>query len=163
MMLVGMIRAGTDSFHLVQTTSNLLSRIQPIITGANSDFLGSHKADPICSDSSGITYSDSPLQTWAYDLKSQAEINTVGIFFKDKPERPNKIEVRVGSSSDISKNPLCTVLGTQPASDSGRAWFSCGLRGNFVSASFCGDDEELEISAYSLHGINLRKIVSTST
>ena len=81
MMLLGMIRAATDSFHLVQTTYNLLVGIQPTITGANSDFLGSHKADPICSDSSGITDSDSPLHTWAYDLKSQADIKTVGIFF----------------------------------------------------------------------------------
>jgi hypothetical protein len=31
-----------------------------------------------------------------------------------------------------------------------------------VSLTFCGDDEELEIRAYSLHGINFRKLVPTS-
>ena len=100
--------------------------------------------------------------TWAYDLELPADINTVSIFFKDKPERPNKTEVRVGYSSDHSKNPPCAVLGTQPASDPGRAWLICGLKGNFVSVTFCGDGDELEISAYSLSGISLRKIFSTS-
>jgi hypothetical protein len=55
MMLVGMIRAANDPFHLVQTTSNLLVGIQPTITGANSDFFGLHKADPRCFNSSGIS------------------------------------------------------------------------------------------------------------
>ncbi len=31
-----------------------------------------------------------------------------------------------------------------------------------MSLTFCGDDEELEIRAYSLHGINFRKLVPTS-
>ncbi len=66
---------------LAQATSNLLAGIRPTITSANPKFLGSKKPDPSCYDSGGITDSDSPLHTWAYDLKSQADIKTVGIFF----------------------------------------------------------------------------------
>ena len=127
---------------LAQATSNLLAGIRPTITSTKPKFLCSNNPDPGCFDSCEITDSFSPLQTWAFELESPADINTVSIFFfKDKSERPNKTEVRVGYSSDISKNPPCAVLGTQPASDPGRAWLICGLKGNFVSVNFCGDGD----------------------
>ena len=147
---------------MVKATSNLLAGIWPSITSANPKFLGSENLDPSCFDSRGISHLDSPIRTWAFNLESSSDINTVIILLKDKSERPKKIELRVGSSSDVSKNPLCAVSDSQPASDPGRVWLSCGLKGNFVTVTFCGDDDKLEVRAYSLHGISLRKIVSTS-
>jgi hypothetical protein len=112
---------------LAQATSDLLAGIRPTITSANPKVHGSKKPDPSCFNSSGITDSDLTLQTWAFKLEFPADINTVSIFFKDKPERPKKTEVRVGYSSDVSKNPLCTVSGTEPAGDPGRDWQICWL------------------------------------
>jgi hypothetical protein len=86
----------------------------------------------------------------------------VSIFFKDKPKRPQQIDVRVGPSSDFSKNPLCAVSDRLPDIDPDRAWLRCGFKGNFVSVSFCVDAEELEISAYSQHRSNLRKVFTTT-
>jgi hypothetical protein len=143
---------------LAHATSNLLAGIRPHITSDNPKFLGSNKPDPSCFDSGGISDSYSPLQTWEFVLESPADINTVSIFFKNKPERPKKAEVRVGYNSNIFKNPPCAFSGSQPAIDHGLDWLICGLKGNFVSVTFCGDVDELEISAYSLYGISLRKI-----
>ena len=112
---------------LAQSTSDLLAGIRPTITSANHEFHGSKKPDPNCSNSGGITDSDLLLQTWAYDLEFPSDINTVSIFFKDKPQRQKKTEVRVGFSSDVSKNPLCAVSGTEPAGDPGIGWQICGL------------------------------------
>jgi hypothetical protein len=147
---------------LAHATINLLAGIRPTIKSDNPKFLGSNKPDPGCFDSGGISDSYSPLQTWVFDLESPADINTVSIFFKDKSKRPKKTEVRVGYNSDISKNPPCAVSGKQSVIDHGKAWLICGLKGNFVSVTFCGDGDELEISAYSLYWINLRKIFQTS-
>ena len=72
----------------VQATYNLLAGIQPTTSSANPKFLGSNEPDPVCFDSVGTGDSDSPLQTWAFYLESLADIKTVVIFFKDKPERP---------------------------------------------------------------------------
>jgi hypothetical protein len=72
----------------VRATSDLLSGIQPTITSANPKFLGLNEPDPGCIDSGGVTDSDFNLKTWAFNLESPADINTVSIFFKDKPERP---------------------------------------------------------------------------
>jgi hypothetical protein len=140
---------------LVQATFNLLDGIRPFRKSASPKFLDSNSPDPGCFHSGGTEDSYSPLQTWAFDLKSSENINTVSIFFKDKRKRPQKIDVRVGPSSDFSKNPLCAVSDRLPDIDPERAWLRCGLKGNFVSFSFCGDAEELEISAYSQHRINL--------
>ena len=112
---------------LAQATSDLLVGIRPTITSANPKFHGSKKPDSSCFNSSGITDSDLTLQTWVFEMEFPADINTVSIFFKDKPERPKKTEVRVGSSSDVSKNPLCVVSGTEPAGDAWRDWQICGL------------------------------------
>ena len=112
---------------LAQATSDLLAGIRPTITSANPKLFGSKKPDPSCFNSGGITDSDLTLQTWAYNLEFLAEINTVSIFFKEKPARPKKTEVRVGYSSDVSKNPLCAVSGTEPAVDPERVWQICGL------------------------------------
>ena len=68
---------------LVQATFNLLAGIRPFRTSANTKFLNSNSPDPGCFDSGGTEDSYSPLQTWAFDLKSQEDINTVSIFFKD--------------------------------------------------------------------------------
>ncbi len=143
----------------VQATYNLLAGIQPTISRVNPKFLGSNEPDPACLDSGRTGDSDLPIQTWAFFLESTADINTVGIFYKDKPERPPLFEVRVGINSDFSKNPRCAV---SDASDPGRAWLSCGLKGDVVSVTFCGEHEELEISAYSLLGINLRKVFTAT-
>ena len=112
---------------LAHATINLLAGIRPTIKSDNPKFLDSNKPDPGCFDSGGISDSYSPLQTWVFDLESPADINTVSIFFKSKSERPKKTEVRVGYSSDVSKNPLCTVSGTEPAGEPGRDWQICGL------------------------------------
>jgi hypothetical protein len=72
----------------VQATYNLLAGIQPTISSANPKFLGSNKPDSACLDSGGTGDSYSPFQTWVFDLEFLADIKTVGIFFKDKPERP---------------------------------------------------------------------------
>ncbi len=146
---------------LAKAKSNLLAGIRPTITSANPKFFGSKKLDSSCFNSGGITDSDLTLQTWAYNLEFPTEINTVSIFFKEKPERLKKTEVRVGHSSDVSKNPLCAVSGTEPFGDPGRDWQICGLSGNFVSVTFCGYDEKPEIRAYSLNTIRLSKILST--
>ena len=75
---------------LVQAKSNLLADIRPTITSANPKFLGLNGPDPSCIDISGTIDSDFPLMTWTFNLKSAADINTVSIFFKDKPERLQK-------------------------------------------------------------------------
>jgi hypothetical protein len=74
---------------LVQATYNLLAGIKPTISSANPKFLGSNEPDSACFDSDRTVDSDFSLQTWAFFLESPADINTVGIFFKDKPERPS--------------------------------------------------------------------------
>jgi hypothetical protein len=73
----------------VQATYNLLAGIQPTISSVNPKFLGLNEPDSACFDSDWTGDLDSPLQTWAFFLESPADINTVGIFFKDKPERPS--------------------------------------------------------------------------
>jgi hypothetical protein len=146
----------------VQATSNLLAGIWPTITGLPPKVLGSIEPDPGFNDSGGTGDPDFTLITWTFSLESQADVKTVSIFFKDEPEGPQNFELRVGASSDISKNPPCAVTDTQIASGFRRVWLSCGFRGNFVSLTFCGDDYEPEIRAYSLHGIKFRKLVPTS-
>ena len=111
----------------VQAASNLLAGIKPYTSSANPKFLGSNKPDPSCFNSGGTTDSDLTLQTWEYELEFPADINSVSIFFKDKLERPKRTEVRVGSSSDVTKNPLCAFAGKELAGDPGRAWLICGL------------------------------------
>jgi hypothetical protein len=71
---------------LAQATSDLLAGIRPTITSANPKVHGSKKPEPSCSNSGGITDSDLTLQTWAFELEFPADINTVSIFFKDKPD-----------------------------------------------------------------------------
>jgi hypothetical protein len=140
----------------------LLAGIRPTITGAPPKFLGSIEPDPGFNDSGGTGDPDFTFMTWTFSLESPADVNTVSIFFKDEPKGPQNFELRVGASSDISKNLPCAVTDTQIASGFRRVWLSCGFKGNFVSLTFCGDDDELEIRAYSLHGINFRKLVPTS-
>ncbi len=82
---------------LAQAASSLLAGIRPTITVANPKFHGSKKTDSGFFNSGGVTDSDSPFLTWAFELKFTEEINKVSIFFKDRPERQKKTEVRVGS------------------------------------------------------------------
>ena len=125
---------------LVQATSNLLAGIQPTITTANQKFFGSNRPDSGCIHSDEHTDSDLAFQTWEFNLESAADINTVSILFEDMPKLPQRFEVRVGFSSDIYSNPICAVSETPHALEPTKTWLRCGLRGNFMSVTLCGQD-----------------------